>query len=56
MEAETILLAFGFDRPAGEYRSVHTPNANCWLRFERRTQTGLRVGFFLLFFSSFFDS
>ena len=49
MKAETIMLAFGFDRPAGNIAPyIHrTPIAGC--AFERQRQTGLRSGFFLLF-------
>jgi len=49
MVSETILFAFGFDRPAGNIAPfIHrTPIAGCG--FDRQTLTGLRIGFFLLF-------
>ena len=52
MFLETILLAFGFDRLAGEYRSNINPIAYCWLRhMSVQTRTGLRlVSFFSFLF------
>ena len=54
--AETIPSAEATSFSRGiSLRFIHrTPIAGCAI--ERRTQTGLRVGFFLLFFSSFFDN